>query len=94
MAFGYTSNGVSAYTSEQILHGNAFLISGTWTAGGDADGTITTGGSRVLACGVTNSENITENPMVEWNTASGGQIKITPTDTTNNTGDWWAICIP
>lgn len=92
MPFAYTSNGVSAYTSENILHGNAFLVSGTWTAGA-ATGTIVTGGSRILAAGVTNSEVVTENPKVVLN-GTGGSMVITPTDTANNTGDWWAICIP
>ena len=93
MAFAYTTNGVSAYGPEQILHGRAYLISGTWTAGGDATGTVVTGGSRILACGVTNSEVVTENPMVVLN-ATPGSFVITPTDTANNTGDWWAIVLP
>jgi hypothetical protein len=94
MAFSYTTTGVSGDSPEGILHGEAYLVGGTWAAGGDATGTITTGGSKVLACGVTNSEVVSECPKVEYNTAADGQIKITPTDTTNNTGNWWAIVIP
>lgn len=93
MAFAYTKVSVSDYSPEQILHGKAYLVSGTWTAGGDATGTVVTGGSRILAAGVTNSEVISENPKVVLN-GTPGSFVITPSDTTNNTGDWWAIVLP
>lgn len=93
MAFSYTSVSVSDYSPEGVLHGEAYLVSGTWTAGGDATGTIVTGGSRILAGGVTNSEVVSECPMVVFNGTAGSMV-ITPSDTTNNTGDWWAIVIP
>lgn len=98
MAFSYTTAGMTDNGSDNTscVRGNVRMVSGTWTAGAAANGTIVTGLSKVLAFGVTCDEAAEAIQAVK-NSNDGtagtadGSIYIVPTDTTNNTGDWWAI---
>lgn len=81
MAFSYT-------TTKITVVGNMWFACGTWTAGTDSNGTITTGLGKLVALGVTCDEAAGEAPKAELNTASDGQIKLTFADASNNTGHW------
>lgn len=93
----FTSTIVGAVGDDTIVRGNVKLVAGTWSAGGDSNGVIVTGGSQVIAYGITNTENNSEMPRTKKNvngsgTAAAGSIGfLSFTDNTNNTGEWWAI---
>ena len=60
---------------------------------------VTTGLSKILAAGATNSETHTEGFTVVYNSNNGtadssdGTLHIYYADSTNNTGNWWAVGI-
>lgn len=95
MAFSSTSTGATNQSS--IVRGNVAFISGAWTAGGDANGTIAVDATRrIVAAGAVVNEAV-EALQVVWNSNNGtadssdGDLYLVFTDATNNTGHWWAI---
>lgn len=100
MAFSRTITGATDRSS--IVRGDVGIVSGTWSSGTDASGTIATGGSVVLAHGVTiGSASVvsgtTKVIFSEKNKTGNGDtrngvIRVTAMDPSNElTGDWWAI---
>ncbi len=95
MAFSSTATGATNQSS--IVRGNVAFVSGTWTAGGDANGTIAVHATnRIVAAGACVNEAV-EAVQIVWNSNDGpadssdGDLYLVFTDATNNTGHWWAI---
>ena len=87
-----TTSGATGYSN--VVRGNCSLVSGTWLTTGVTSGEIVTGGSKVLAYGISNSVGARD-PRVKPNTSDGstaslGSIGIAAC-TASDGGDWWAI---
>jgi hypothetical protein len=73
------------------------LVTGTWTGGAAANGTIVTGLTDIIMYGVSCNEAKNEQPKSKPNrtgadAAAAGSIGITGmADATNNTGSWYAF---
>lgn len=91
-------------TGSNKIGDNLYFASGEWAgnggtgaAGDEIDLATDFGATHIVACGVYQSENVTDIVMFERNmegdgTAGPGMIGITAcTDTGNNVGHWWAI---
>ncbi len=97
IVFSHTTNGATNRSS--IVRGDVAFISGTWNGGGDASGTVVTGGSTILAYGVeVGSVTVTNTGsamlvLSNKNNPLPGSIKITKMTPTGPgiSGDWWAI---
>ncbi len=100
MAFSYTVASVPTTTivaNKGNFSNNMQIVSGTWTGGADATGTIVTGLTNILLCSCDCTEVKNESPKFVWNktgagAAQAGSIGITAmADATNNTGLWFAL---
>jgi len=103
MAFSCTADtpsGVRKGTNS--IFGHLALSTGTFTAGGDTKGTLSTtytGLSRVIACGInvdtgTVTSEVRSKPNVDMDgTAALGAVGILAM-ATDNVGTWWAIGVP
>ncbi len=100
MVFTHTTTGATDRST--IIKGDVGLISGTWQSSGVTSGSIKTGGSVILAHGLTvGSAGVTSGTaktvLSEKNvnadrTAKNGYIGVTQIDQSNEvTGDWWAF---
>ena len=100
MVFSYTvdatpTTGLAANVS--MIRPGMEIVTGTWTGGAAATGTIVTGLSDIIIYGVSCNEAKNEVPKSLPNVTGGavaaaGSIGITGmADATNNTGIWYAI---
>ena len=72
-----------------IVKGNVAIVGGGYVSQvGRTAAAITTGGSKVLAAGISRSAG-TADPLLAYSTSTG-VITITPTALAQ-TGGWWAI---